>query len=146
MSEKRAALMDAILNEIIPPNHVANIPGAGELNVAISLAKRAVHHALVNESLNTLLVAVEEKATKVSLESVQSLERDYPKAFGVLVYYCYIEYYCLPEVRAALGQSAAPAHPHGYDVPAEPPEFLDELTAPVRSRGACYRPTIISKA
>ena len=70
---------------------------------------------------------------------VSQLEADHPAEFLSLLTVTYKGYYSRPDMRELVGVGSHPVHPDGYQVAAESPGLIDELTAPVRHRGACYR-------
>jgi len=139
-TQTERALLDAILDQLIPANQTCGIQAAGELGVAVYLEAAAAQSASTKEALSTLL---RQAATKgnVTTALVRELENDYPDAFQLLVIETYKGYYSRSDTRAMLGIAAHPIHPLGYDVAPESPALLDQLTAPVRERGVCYRDT-----
>ena len=86
-----------------------------------------------------MLNRVEGLADGVSSNAVGELETEFPAEFLALLSMTYMGYYSRPDIRAVVGVGAHPVHPKGYEVVPETPEFMDELTAPVRARGPCYR-------
>ncbi len=70
---------------------------------------------------------------------LKAVEMEQPRDFAELVRLTYMAYYSRPEIRPLLGVGAHPVHPHGYVVEHESDTLMDELTAPVRARGAAYR-------
>lgn len=79
--------------------------------------------------------------SQVDDAAIRALEQAQPEVFALLLRHLYMAYYSQPAARAFLGLSPKPPQPDGYDVPVESAEMIAALTAPVRARGACFRPT-----
>ena len=137
-SPEEKDVLTAILDQLIPPNPDRGIPGAGALGVAKFLATTATRDHQFRTQVAALLRQVQIPAEDVTTERVRQLENDQPTGFAALLTETYKGYYSRPDMRATLGVGAHPVHPLGYDVPAETPEELDELTAPVRARGPVF--------
>lgn len=138
-TEGERALLDAILDQLIPANRDRDIPAAGELGVAGFLAREAGGNVELSGAITALLAKAEKSAGDMSPSAVRQLEADLPREFQKLLVATYKGYYSRPDMRALVGVGAHPIHPRGYDVPPEPPEVMDALTAPVRARGPFYR-------
>ncbi len=132
-------LLDSILDQLIPASPGRSIPGAGELGVADFIAGQVALDAGLREAIATLLDGAAGAGGEVSPTLVSGLEAEYPAEFLALLTVTYKGYYSRPDMRALVGVGSHPVHPDGYRVAAEAREFIDELTAPVRQRGACYR-------
>ncbi len=145
-SKKDRALLDAILDQLIPANPDRAIPGAGELGVAGFIEDRAMQDGEFRNRVSSLLHCAQGMAGEVSPDVVRQLETTLPDAFASLLIETYKGYYCRPDMRARVGVGAHPVHPTGYDVARETPEMLAELTAPVRARGPVYRDPTGGKA
>lgn len=144
------ALVDGILDEIIPAGTINNIPSAGSLQVyefllqqcdadtgTASLYQRGFARAEeLTDALGSSFSSLDH-SNRVAI--VKRLEREEPEFFSALLRHTYMGYYSRGDVRAALGLSPAPVHPHGYDVAEESADLLENLTATVRERGNCFR-------
>ena len=144
-TEPQKATLAAILDEIVPPSRDGRIPGAGQLGVAGFLAHADAYAPDPRGAVAEVLEAAGEdfaqrpRAGKVAL--LKDIEARHAEAFATLVRLTYMGYYSRPDTRPHFGVGAQPVHPQGYPVATEPAELMSELTAPVRSRGACYRAT-----
>ena len=132
-------LLDAILDQLIPANPVKRIPAAGEFGVGAYIEVQADQDENVRKALQHLLASAEKMNTSVNPEMVAQLESADNANFNLLLSLTYKGYYHHPEIRAVLGLASWPVHPKGYDVPAEPSDFIEKLVAPVVARGDCFR-------
>lgn len=148
--EGERALLTGLLDEIIPASSDGRVPSAGALGVADfvigKLAEESVPDGIVRAALSHFQTWVNEAGGEFSaLQSgtriaiVRRLETAEPEFFSLLIRYTYMGYYSRPDVRPLFGLSNQPTQPNGYDVPSESPEFMAELTEPVRKRGPVYR-------
>lgn len=138
-NSKDRALLDAILDELIPANPERGIPSAGAFGVADFLGNKIAVDPDLAKAVEALLDRARRLADGVSPDAVRQLEVDMPEAFEALLRLTYMGYYSRPEVRLLVGVAPWAVHPKGYEVPDEPPEIMSELTAPVRARGRIYR-------
>lgn len=138
-SDADAAILTAILDELIPANPDKGIPGAGEIGVVEFVARSASHDQTLAHSVSSLLRTAQTTADGVTTDLVRRLEAEQPQAFSALLIETYKGYYSRPDMRAKVGLAAHPVHPLGYEVARETPEMIDELTAPVRARGPVFR-------
>ncbi len=133
-------LIDSILDQIIPASADGRVPAAGSLGVADFVAERvsedAGYQAVVSDGL-----ALAAGLDGINTATLERLEITAPEFFAVLLPLVYKGYYSRPDTRPLFGLSAKPVHPDGYDVPGEPAELINALTAPVRTRGNCFRDT-----
>ena len=148
-NDERDLLM-AVLNQLIPANQGRGIPAAGDAGIADYLGGIAKGDTKAGHLLSLGLKRAEELASNaggafVSLDAesqvavMRQLEAAEPEFFATLIRHSYMAYYSRSDIRALLGLSAKPVHPDGYDVPRETPDFMAELTAPVRRKGQVYR-------
>ena len=149
-SDEERILLDAVLNQLIPANEDRGIPAAGKIGIADDLGSIAVRDAESGRLFESGLICIEQLAADAggifgSLDHtrqvavIRKIEETEPGFFKALIRHTYMAYYSRPDIRAALGLSDKPVHPDGYEVPREMPEFMSELTAPVRRRGPVYR-------
>ena len=138
-TDDETAVLVAILDALIPANSARSIPAAGELGVANFIAAVADNNAEFKEHVSSLLRLAQTLADGVTTDLVRQLEGDQPEAFAALLTETYKGYYSRPDMRAKVGVGAHPVHPLGYDVPRDPPELMNRLTAPVRARGPVFR-------
>ncbi|MCP4315468.1 MAG: gluconate 2-dehydrogenase subunit 3 family protein [Hyphomicrobiales bacterium] len=149
-SEDERVLLVAILDQLIPANEEKKIPSAGDPGTALYLAGIAAG----DDQIGTLFARGLKRAAELSnttggafvslnnseqIAVIRQLEEAEPAFFEALLRHTYMAYYSRPDIRALLGLLAKPTQPDGYDVPSETPEFMAELTAPVRRRGQVYR-------
>lgn len=138
-TDKDRALLDAILDQIIPANPGRSLPAAGALGIADFLAAQAGRDADLSAQFRAALGCVAAHSGNVTAATVRQLEADRPEAFNALLRHTYMGYYSRPDIRSLQGLSDLPTQPRGYDVPPEPSEFMADLVAPVKHRGPCYR-------
>ncbi len=138
-SDPERALLDAILAELIPANPDRRIPNASEAETADYLANQALANAGFQEQIRAFLSRAQSLAGEVNTDFVRQLETELPEEFSAVLTETYKGYYSRPDIRAKVGVGAHPIHPDGYPVARETPEFMDQLTAPVRARGPIYR-------
>jgi hypothetical protein len=150
-SADEKALLNGLLDEIIPASDDGRIPSAGSLGVEDFIANKAREVPgltdLLTRGLRTAQALLEPKkldtfealspADRFTLAKI--LERREPDFFAALTRYIYMGYYTDPTVPSHFGLSAKPPHPYGYEVPDESPEELTALVEPVKKRGRCYQ-------
>lgn len=144
-TDDEAALLIAILDEIIPPSHDGRVPGAGQLGVAEFLPSATAYARDPVGAIRQVLAHVQEQGELVDasrdrrVAMLQRTEADRPDAFATLIQLTYMGYYARPDTRPLFGVGAHPVHPGGYDVAPDGAAEIAELTAPVRNRGKAYR-------
>lgn len=148
-SESDRALLAGLLDEIIPASPDGSIPSAGALGIADFVFDRLAEHPeqqMIRGGLERAgALAAEAGGAFAGLDShtrtgiVSRLEGREPAFFALLIRHTYMGYYSRSDIRPLFGLSDQPTQPLGYDVPSEPPEFMAELTEPVRKRGPVYR-------
>ncbi len=139
LTKENWALLDAILDIMIPANEAKNIPAAGCSGVADFIAKQASANAAVSDAIADLINRAGLHKGDVTEAVVRQLEADTPDSFALLLRLTYMGYYSRPDIRGVIGLAEWPVHPKGYEVPPESTDFINDLTAPVRARGAIYR-------
>ncbi len=137
--QQHRGLLDAILDQLIPANTEKNIPSAGSIGVADFIAARAIDDEEASTAIKELLSSVASVGGDVTPAMIQELEQRQAENFTVLLNLTYMGYYSRPDIRACIGLGSWPVHPKGYEVPAEPAEVIEGLTAPVTKRGRFYR-------
>ena len=142
-TEAQRALLDGILDEIIPPSANGRIPGAGALGVAdhlLAVADRDPEvRALFEQGLAGAgrgFAGLDGDARRDMLKRLETEEKTF---FRALIRHTYMGYYSRSDVRALFGLSPEPTQPRGYDVPPDDAEEMAELLASVRAREPCYR-------
>jgi len=138
LQEHRGLLIE-ILDQLIPANPKKRIPAAGSFGVVDFIEARATDDEFITNALNQLLSKAAEMDATVNADMVAKLESTDAENFRVLLNLTYMGYYSRPEIRSLVGVASWPVHPKGYEVPLEPADMIEELTAPVRSRGPMYR-------
>lgn len=146
LTQDQSELLNAILDQLIPPHADGSIPGAGALGVAEFLPSATSYAEDPLGDVNAVLDHVSKTApgflTKTADEREDLLrvtENAVPDEFASLVRLTYMGYYSRPDTRPLFGVGAHPIHPLGYPVTPESDDLLAELTAPVRRRGEIYR-------
>lgn len=139
LSEASRALLDGILDQLIPANPERRIPGAGAAGVGDFIERNRVNDSEVAACIDRLLGHSRCLQGSVTTEAIRQLEADLPEAFETLLKLTYMGYYSRPELRQLVGVASWPVHPRGYDVQREDNALLDDLTEPVRKRGPVYR-------
>lgn len=140
-SENERAILDAILNQLIPANPNRGIKAAGDMGVGNFLASAAENNVDYNAAIKSLLQRAA-KSEEITTHVVSQLEQELPDEFRMLLTETYKGYYSRADARAMVGVGAHPVHPLGYEVEPEPAELLDRLTSSVRQRGKCFRDTL----
>ena len=138
-SEESRALMDDILDQLIPANPGRGIPAAGAAGVGEFIERNRANDREVAAYIDDLLGHSQTFQGCVTVEAIRQLEAKLPEAFETLLRLTYMGYYSRPESRQAVGVASWPVHPKGYDVQREDKAVLAALTEPVRARGPVYR-------
>ena len=146
---QRHDLLALVLDELIPPGPDGTIPGAGQLGIARSLLSapadsvpdarsetQRVLDAIVRAGCDFSAL---DRAGRVA--ALRLVERQCAAEFAAVVRAAYMHYYSRADMRPHFGVGSHPVHPEGYAVEPEPRRFMEELVAPVRARGPCYRGT-----
>ena len=143
LNDTNRPVLDAILDELIPPSDDGKIPGAGALGVAEFLPTANAYASDPVGSIQTILNALSDDFAALpkdeKIADLNRVEAAHGQAFETLVRLTYMGYYSRPDTRPHFGIGAHPIHPLGYFVARESDAMLDELTAPVRARGKVYR-------
>ena len=142
-TQTQRTLLDAILDELVPPSNDGTIPGAGALGVADFLPTADAYAPNPVETTQAVMMALGDSFVELKrpekVAALHLIETQQPDAFATLVRLTYMGYYSRPDTRPLFGVGAHPVHPQGYPVPREDEALMDELTAPVRARGKVYR-------
>lgn len=144
------ALLEGLLNEIVPPSADGRVPGAGAVDVADFVIARAdadpkqarlFKHGVT--AATSLVDAAGGSLTALDaaqrLALARQLEAREPEFFAALLRHTYMGYYSRGDIRPLFGLSAKPTQPDGYDVRRESPGELAAMLEPVTRRGRCYR-------
>jgi hypothetical protein len=125
------ATLAATLNILIPAR--ANLPGAGDLGVAVAIEREMEQAPPLRRALLDALRAIEFASgepgflartpdeQEALLHTVEAAE---PASFALLVEHAYRGYYVLPAVQRALGLSGEPPQPQGYQLAPFDPALL----------------------
>ena len=142
-TQTQRTLLDAILDELVPPSNDGTIPGAGALGVADFLPIADAFAPNPVDTTQAVMMALGESFVELTrpekVAALHLIETQQPDAFATLVRLTYMGYYSRPDTRPLFCVGAHPVHPQGYPVPREEEALMDELTAPVRARGKVYR-------
>jgi hypothetical protein len=138
LDASRQSILQAVLNEIVPPR--ADLPGAGDLGVDVAIERSLTAEAglrrLFLDGLSDLaIVRFLELTPAQRVDVLRRFEQEQPAFFSTLVEYAYRGYYTLPEVHAAIGYTGPP-QPRGGVLP---PFDLESL-AKQRRRQPFWRP------
>lgn len=138
------ALLDAVLDALIPPDPDRRLPGAGALGLGRTILARSGGMATIFASL---LAHLETEAARahgtpfVALAPedrealLRALDEERAGLLAGLYFQAFTTYYAHPEVMEQLGVAARPPHPEGY--PLEAGDL--GLLAAVRGRGRLWR-------
>ena len=142
-TQAQRTLLDAILDELVPPKEDGTIPGAGALGVADFLPIADAYAPNPVETTLTVMMALGDSFVEMprpaKVAALRLVETQQPDSFETLVRLTYMGYYSRPDTRPLFGVGAHPIHPQGYPVERESVARMDDLTAPVRARGKVYR-------
>jgi hypothetical protein len=146
MTEQRAALddlefVDALLNLVIPPSADRNLPGAGTLGLAATVAAALQADKLLGPLVEVGLEAVRSASLSDHPEGLAAMTphagTELLKAqlsahpvlvIGILRHLC-PAYYQQPHVLEAIGEPPRPPFPDGYDVEPTDAALLENLRA-----------------
>jgi hypothetical protein len=129
--------LSAHLDALIPPRPDGTMPQAGDAEV-IAFLRRAVGEKAGPAARIVVMLNVAAPTDAVAM--LARLEISDPEGFTAFQRLAYMAHYSRPGVRRALGLSDQPTQPQGYSVPAEDPDMIAALVAPVMARGRAYRP------
>jgi len=138
------ALLDCVLDEIVPAREDPPLPGAGSLGVGryvteklgdalpmIASGLAALDQRAAERGAADFATASPEDRTAL----LTALTAEQPGLLESLVFHGYCGYYQDPRVVAALGLETRPPHPEGYPLETGDLDLLD----PVRARDTLYR-------
>jgi hypothetical protein len=138
------AILDAVLNLIVPPSADGRMPGAAEVSVpAYLFAEAADALPVLRQELDELerqaharfargFAALESGERKSLLEELRAQQPAFMSRLAMETLACYYQH---DRVLAGLGLEARPPYPKGYQVAQGDLSLLD----PVRARGKIYR-------
>jgi hypothetical protein len=131
------ALLDQILDTLIPASPDGRMPAAGALGLAdVVRAETAGARDVVAAGLS----ALEERGfgeldAEGRIAALREIEADQPEFVRTLLVPTCIAYYRHPDVLEGLGMEPRPPHPKGFELEAGDLAALDR----VRRRGPIYR-------
>jgi len=135
------ALMEALLNLVIPPSWDGRLPGAGTLEMAGELADAIEGDDRLGPLIQAGLRAVHEAAIErdpgglpglsahARVEVVQGQLAAHPVLMMGIARYLYPAYYQHPQVLVGLGEPPRPPFPEGYEVEPTAPWLIERLRA-----------------
>jgi len=138
------AILDAVLNLIVPPSADGRMPGAAEVGVpAYLLAEAADALPALREELDELerrararcargFAALEQGERRSLVEELRARQPAFLSRLAMETLACYYQH---DRVLAGLGMEARPPYPKGYQVVQGDLSLLE----PVRARGKIYR-------
>lgn len=145
------ALLEALLDTIIPPDAASGLPGAGELGVGDFIEEHVAETpelgGLLTQGLSKAETLIEEEGSgglqtlspderEAVARKIEASDRDF---FTTLVRLAYVGYYTNPVIPPHFGLPDHPPQPEGNDLPPDDPAELEKMLEPVRSRGRLYR-------
>ena len=137
MSDVDDALLDRVLDTLIPESEDGRMPSAGALNLAAAVRVAA---AGAQDTIEAGLAALRDSGFEAldpgeRTEALQELETTQPAFTASLYLATCSQYYAHPDVLTALGLEPRPPFPKGHDLE---PGNLEALER-VRQRGRIYR-------
>lgn len=140
LNASQQAVLDALLNLIIPPSEDGTLPGAADIHlVPFFVDAEPAYIDELSQELEGVIAALPPTFTTMSFDEQEALVlalREGRSAFfnklTIRVFGCY---YQQDQVLTALGQHAGPPFPEGNQVDPGDHGLLD----PVRARGAVWR-------
>lgn len=144
LSDASMALLEAVLDAIIPRSESRGMPGAGEVGLAPLLCENALGFVeAVTPGLDALREEMESRQVADLAAQPDSEKRSLLEAAAAkdpaflpgLLFQVYSNYYQQPRVLVALGMEGRPPYPEGYALEAGDQSLLD----PVRRRAPLYR-------
>jgi hypothetical protein len=144
LTAEQRALLDIVLNMIVPPSADGRMPGAAEVGVPAYLVAEAQDALpVLRQELDELDRRSHERAARgfASLEAaerkslIEAMRAQAPSFMSRLAMETLACYYQHDRVLEGLGLEARPPYPKGYQVV----QGDLSLLAPVRARGKIYR-------
>jgi len=144
LTSEQRAILDLVLNLIVPPSADGRMPGAAEVGVLAYLAAEAPDALpLLRQELDQLDLRSRERFARGYAEleqaerknQIEAMRAQAPSFLGRLAMETLACYYQHDRVLAGLGREARPPYPKGYQVAQGDLSLLD----PVRARGKIYR-------
>ncbi len=144
LTSEQRAILDLVLNLIVPPSADGRMPGAAEVGVPAYLVAEAPDALpLLRQELGQLelrsrerfargFVELEEAERKNLIEAMRAQAPSFLSRLAAETLACYYQH---DRVLAGLGLEARPPYPKGYQVAPGDLSLLD----PVRARGKIYR-------
>jgi len=131
------ALLDMILDTLIPESPDGRMPAAGSLGLADTVRAEV---ASARDIVGAGLTAAEERGfadldAEGRIAALREIEADQPAFVQTLLFPTCVAYYQHPDVIAALGMDPRPPHPKGYELEEGNLDALER----VRARGPLYR-------
>jgi len=133
--------MDAVLNVVLPESPQGEVPGAGSLGLAPTVAAGLRGDPLLGPMVETGLEGLRRAAladgpprpdwaaSPEALEFISSRLSEQPFVVMGLLRHLYPAYYGHPRVLAAIGEAARPPFPEGFEVEPTAPELMRRLLA-----------------
>jgi len=144
LTSEQRAILDLVLNLIVPPSADGRMPGAAEVGVlAYLLAEAQDALPVLRQELDELdrrsrerssrgFAALEAAERKLLIESMRAPAPSFMSRLAAETLACYYQH---DRVLEGLGMEARPPYPKGYQVAQGDLSLLD----PVRARGKIYR-------
>ena len=144
LTSEQRAILDLVLNMIVPPSVDGRMPGAAEVGVlAYLLAEAQDALPVLRQELDELdrrsrersargFAALEAAERKLLIESMRAQAPSFMSRLAAETLACYYQH---DRVLEGLGMEARPPYPKGYQVAQGDLSLLD----PVRARGKIYR-------
>ena len=148
-SDEQAGALACVLDEIIPPDGGAGLPGAGQLGL-VSAIEAAIEKTpdlapAVEQGLAALAALSAERGVagfadlprEKRLELLNQIATTQPAFLPGLIFHGYVGYYQHPEVVEALGLEARPPPPKGYEMAPTDWSLLDGVRRSERRYRSC---------
>ena len=145
IDEEHRKRLSALLDTMIPPNEELGVPGAGDEEIVLQIAKsiRAASLQRIVEGLDEIERSTQSKMNRSFCDLPQAereqwfhehdlASHDLVRTLGSIALQ---SYYCDPRVLESLEVEPRPPFPQGFEVEQGDLSLLD----PVRARGVLYR-------
>ncbi|HJQ82776.1 MAG TPA: gluconate 2-dehydrogenase subunit 3 family protein [Candidatus Binatia bacterium] len=148
---EEAALVDGLLDVVVPASGDGRLPAAGTLGLAAAIAERIARTPMLRPVVEYGLGALADRATQrnpggwaaLTADDRSALVREFAASddffMPAFLFLAYASYYRHPRVVTTLGREPRPPHPEGYAMDEDDWSEASALLAPVRRRRKLYR-------
>ena len=85
LTQAEMAILNNILDQLIPANKKRELPSAGKLDIAAFIVQRASKNSVLKKDIASIVLYAQEKADKVSPNFVRQLQDNKPSEFESLL-------------------------------------------------------------